>query len=499
MNRNKLLNFLVAIILFACGTPKKIVTINSSPSDASVYLKGKMIGKTPLPTTLLFEPKAIIHKIEIQKDGYKKETVRVPLKPKEVTSYNSNLSYDYKNITINSVPTNAKVLLNGVENGLTPYVDSLTVEQIDTRGLFVQLKMDGYEDTSVTIDYFPFEETSFNVKMKKRDVVYVNLVSFESISTDDGVKLNKVVRSSVAYLEVIERSSSVKSVTRVTQNQESESQIGAPIVSPIGDAIIYPIFSKNAADKPFSNLWKQNIGSFSKTSITNGQSLDIFPAYSADGKDIYFSSNRTSSNTTVWRIKAEGAGGITKITNTQSEDFGVSSFPDGKSFAYTSNPPNANESQIWMTTSTGALPTQLKEGESPKVCPDTTNRIMFIKKDTKNILSRINDNPRQIWIMNNDGSNLTQLTQNILYNINDAQWSPDGKWIVYTSDEGLDSRGNNNYDIWVMKSNGTNKTQLTTNGSWDDSPCFGRKGKTIYFRSNRGGNWDIWRFEPILD
>ena len=42
-------------------------------------------------------------------------------------------------------------------------------------------------------------------------------------------------------------------------------------------------------------------------------------------------------------------------------------------------------------------------------------------------------------------------------------------------------------------------TQLTTNGSLDDCPCWDRKGEYIYFRSNRGGVWNIWRFKPLLE
>ena len=35
--------------------------------------------------------------------------------------------------------------------------------------------------------------------------------------------------------------------------------------------------------------------------------------------------------------------------------------------------------------------------------------------------------------------------------------------------------------------------QVTTNGSWDDHPAWDPNGSAIYFRSNRGGEWNIWR------
>ena len=65
-------------------------------------------------------------------------------------------------------------------------------------------------------------------------------------------------------------------------------------------------------------------------------------------------------------------------------------------------------------------------------------------------------------------------------------------------DQGRDNQGVRNNDIWIMDLEGGQKTQLTTNGSWDDFPVWNFKDNFIYFRSNRGGNWNIWRFSPSL-
>jgi Tol biopolymer transport system component len=37
--------------------------------------------------------------------------------------------------------------------------------------------------------------------------------------------------------------------------------------------------------------------------------------------------------------------------------------------------------------------------------------------------------------------------------------------------------------------------RLTRNESFDSNPVFHRNGKTIYFRSNRAGTWNIWKME----
>jgi hypothetical protein len=72
-------------------------------------------------------------------------------------------------------------------------------------------------------------------------------------------------------------------------------------------------------------------------------------------------------------------------------------------------------------------------------------------------------------------------------------WSKDGRRIVYTAMEGSDSTGRPNEDIWIMDYDGSNRRQLTTNGSIDRYPLLSPDGKWVYFMSNRGGHWAIWR------
>ena len=40
---------------------------------------------------------------------------------------------------------------------------------------------------------------------------------------------------------------------------------------------------------------------------------------------------------------------------------------------------------------------------------------------------------------------------------------------------------------------GQHSIRLTKNESFDSNPVFDRNGRTIYFRSNRGGVWNIWK------
>ncbi len=354
----------------------------------------------------------------------------------------------------------------------------------------VTVRKDGYKDGTNTIAYAPVSQTDYSVTLEKIEAIPMKLVDVGPQHTDNGLKLGLTHKPTLAYLEIIERSPNVAAVTRVTDNQDKGINIGPPFLSPTDDVLLFTEIVEETNGVWYSNIQEQRVGSFGKTRLTYGKWHDAFPAFTPDGTNVVFSSNRTSSNPTLWQVKADGPGGIIKLTYTQAEDYSPCVAPDNRTIVFASIPPGAEEPQIWSLSRDNNLQTQLREGETPRVSPDG-KRLLLVRQDK---LSK----RHQLWVMSIDGASETQLTQNTDYDIIDARWSPDGKWIVYASDEGFDSHNNRNYDIWLMTANGSQRTQLTTNGSRDDSPCWDHAGKSIYFRSNRGGAWNIWRFQPIL-
>ncbi len=88
----------------------------------------------------------------------------------------------------------------------------------------------------------------------------------------------------------------------------------------------------------------------------------------------------------------------------------------------------------------------------------------------------------EIYTMKADGSNQTNLTNSTAYEFS-PDWSPDGSRIVFTTDTG----------IWVMNADGSNRIQLT-NGN-DGVPSWSPDGGKIVFRSDRsasGGDNEIY-------
>jgi Tol biopolymer transport system component len=235
-------------------------------------------------------------------------------------------------------------------------------------------------------------------------------------------------------------------------------------------------------DEFYSEIWAVSLNeNFKKSKITftDGKWIDNAPSIYKN--DVYFASNRNSKEFDIWRVKIGGGSGITKITNSPySQDMEPSVDETGSLISYSSLPIGAKNYQIWTINSDGTLPSQLKKGKPNSIC---SNRIAFVRKNKKG--------KSQIWLINTDGAEETLLSTNINVNESEPSFSPDCEWIVYTSDE------SGNKDIWMMRADGSQRTQLTTNPSTDIHPTWGNDGY-VYFVSNRGLLWGIWRLQPRM-
>ncbi len=83
----------------------------------------------------------------------------------------------------------------------------------------------------------------------------------------------------------------------------------------------------------------------------------------------------------------------------------------------------------------------------------------------------------RVCVINSDGTGLTESSLPLTGN-----WSPDGRRIAFVR----------NADIWVMKADGSEQMQLTTNPATDTSPVWSPDGQRIAFRSNRDGAFHIY-------
>ncbi|MHB1345984.1 MAG: TolB family protein [Candidatus Humimicrobiaceae bacterium] len=104
----------------------------------------------------------------------------------------------------------------------------------------------------------------------------------------------------------------------------------------------------------------------------------------------------------------------------------------------------------------------------------------------KIVFTSLKSGNEDIFIMNIDGSGLTQLTDNPTNDMY-PQISPDGKKILYTSDI------NGTWQIMTMNTDGTEKRQIT-NGSYRSGyPTMSFDGKFIFYEVYMENNWELFR------
>jgi TolB protein len=104
----------------------------------------------------------------------------------------------------------------------------------------------------------------------------------------------------------------------------------------------------------------------------------------------------------------------------------------------------------------------------------------------------VKDDFFDLYIVNTDGTNLLQLTDEI-WHVQNFAWSPDGKRLVIGS---VDNKFRN--EIHLVNADGSNLIQLTENDWSDESPIWSPDGSKIAFRSDpeRVDKFQVYLMNP---
>ncbi len=96
-----------------------------------------------------------------------------------------------------------------------------------------------------------------------------------------------------------------------------------------------------------------------------------------------------------------------------------------------------------------------------------------------------------VWVMSSDGSERTRLSTGQSGFLSAPSWSPDGSRIAFASDQGGTS------NIWVMDVDGSNLVNVTPQDEKDHSPAWSPDGEWIAFASVRDSlYWELYLMRP---
>ncbi len=105
------------------------------------------------------------------------------------------------------------------------------------------------------------------------------------------------------------------------------------------------------------------------------------------------------------------------------------------------------------------------------------------------------DGKRNIYVMNDDGSNVRRLTDTPL-SVGSPRWSPDGRQVAFMMD--LHTTQPNKwqqYDVFVMNADGTQQRNLTQHPKQDGFPCWSPDGKYLVFERAGHATLEIFVIE----
>jgi len=176
---------------------------------------------------------------------------------------------------------------------------------------------------------------------------------------------------------------------------------------------------------------------------------------------MFFDSNRSQNVYNIW-YKRRDARGYTQLTFHNADAWGPTVSKSGNKVSYqVRNTENNAGWSIWVVDREGRSATELGAGEEPAFSPDGT-KIAFSMKDEKVCGQGRRLHCNQIWVMDVNGGNRIQLTND---DDNHAPaWDPSGKRLAFVSDRS----GNN--DIWMVELDGARMVQLTNYLGDDTTP-----------------------------
>jgi Tol biopolymer transport system component len=160
---------------------------------------------------------------------------------------------------------------------------------------------------------------------------------------------------------------------------------------------------------------------------------------------------RITPGTDWWSVSGWSADGMRLLVTVDSSLIGGP--------AQTVDIMNADGSGAVNVSNAAGARDSLSFDNSPMWSPDNT-KVVFIRTTRRISESDITFNSN-IWVVNQDGTGLTQLTNDSTLNNSVPMWSPDGSKIYF---QHCGDANCNAQDVWVMNVDGTNPTQITTTG-----------------------------------
>lgn len=230
-------------------------------------------------------------------------------------------------------------------------------------------------------------------------------------------------------------------------------------------------------------IYQMNLASKETINLTTNPGEDMNPQISPDGKFMVFYSNRDGQNN-VYKMNLTDHT-LMQLTNNGGNNYDPSYSHDGQAIVFKSTrDDDLGDIFVMNPDGTGQVNLTPSQNTTEEWSPRFSNdgkRILFVMRSNSNHLTD------EIYAMQRDGSQLTQLTNNAF-----PDWypaiSPKNDSMVYISKETSDSDD----DLYLMRSGEADRTRLTNLPGNDADPAWDQDGKRIIFINDNDGNYDLY-------
>ena len=264
-----------------------------------------------------------------------------------------------------------------------------------------------------------------------------------------------------------------------------------PDVDPTGTMLVYASTQHRAT----ADLYLKKINGTALQQLTDDPGNDVMPAFSEDGQRIAFASDR-AGNWDIYMMDTTG-GQAVQLTNDLTHDLSPSFSPDGKQLVYCTYGAQSGQWELVVVdVDNPATKRFIGYGLFPDWSP-ADNRILFQRARERGTRWF------SIWtveLVNGEGLRPTEIAVSSNAATISPTWSPDAKHLAFSTIIDPDSEKQINpvqADIWILKADGSGRTNLTTSQFANLHPAWAKDG-SIYFVSNRAKNGveNIWAIRP---
>jgi dipeptidyl aminopeptidase/acylaminoacyl peptidase len=142
-----------------------------------------------------------------------------------------------------------------------------------------------------------------------------------------------------------------------------------PTFSPDGTRLLFRGDDDGIAPSNDEEIYVANADGTGLTALTDDEFLDSAPAWSPDGTQIAWESNRVGPDRDIYVMNADGTD-VRALTDNQVHDEGPAWSPDGRYLAFTRSPTPDEPGDVWVMRSDGSDQAPLTETPVIEESPD---------------------------------------------------------------------------------------------------------------------------------